>query len=90
MNKTDLVSLIAEMAETTKTEATTMLDIVLRSITQALRQKGSVRLVGFGTFTKAHRAAVEGRNPKTGAKMLIPAMNQVKFKPGKGLKDSMQ
>ena len=48
-----------------------------------------MRLVGFGTFSVARRKASEGRNPRTGEKIQIPASNQAKFKAGKGLKDSL-
>ena len=48
-----------------------------------------VRLVGFGTFSVASRAASEGRNPRTGEKIQIAASKQAKFKPGKGLRDSL-
>ena len=44
---------------------------------------------GFGTFSVSKRKASIGRNPATGAEIKIPASNQAKFKPGKGLKDSL-
>jgi DNA-binding protein HU-beta len=45
--------------------------------------------VGFGTFSVARRAASQGRNPRTGAAIQIPASKQPKFKAGKALKDSV-
>ena len=59
------------------------------AITAALKQNDEVRLVGFGTFHVAQRKASEGRNPRTGEKINIPASKQPKFKAGKGLKDSL-
>ena len=59
------------------------------SITDALKTGGEVRLVGFGTFTVAARAASEGRNPRTGEKIQIAASKQAKFKPGKRLRDEL-
>ena len=56
---------------------------------QAVKKGDEVRLVGFGTFTVARRAASEGRNPRTGEKIQIPASKQPKFKAGKGLKDAI-
>jgi DNA-binding protein HU-beta len=47
-----------------------------------------INLVGFGSFSVQKRAAREGRNPKTGAKMRIEAYNQPVFKAGKKLKDA--
>jgi DNA-binding protein HU-beta len=54
-----------------------------------LKSGDDVRLVGFGTFSVANRAASEGRNPQTGEKINIPASKQPKFKAGKGLKDAI-
>jgi DNA-binding protein HU-beta len=54
-----------------------------------LKGGDEVRLVGFGTFSVASRAASEGRNPRTGEKIQIAASKQAKFKPGKGLRDSL-
>ena len=55
----------------------------------ALQGGDEVRLVGFGTFSVAQRRASEGRNPRTGEKIHIPASMQPKFKAGKGLKEAV-
>jgi DNA-binding protein HU-beta len=55
----------------------------------ALKKGDDVRLVGFGTFSVAKRAATEGRNPRTGDKIKIPARKQPKFRAGKELKDAV-
>jgi DNA-binding protein HU-beta len=62
---------------------------VFDAITASLKNGEEVRLVGFGTFAVSQRKASVGRNPATGAEINIPASNQAKFKPGKGLKDSI-
>jgi DNA-binding protein HU-beta len=54
-----------------------------------LAKKDEVRLVGFGTFLVSHREASEGRHPRTGALLKIPASYQPKFRAGKGLKDAV-
>ena len=59
------------------------------TIAGALEKGDEVRLVGFGTFSVAERAASEGRNPRTGEKISIAASRQAKFKPGKTLKDAL-
>ena len=61
----------------------------LDGITATLKKGGEVRLVGFGTFAVNQRAASEGRNPRTGAKIKIKASKQPKFKAGKVLKDAV-
>ena len=62
---------------------------MFESIAEALKGGDEVRLVGFGTFSVAARAASEGRNPRTGEKIKIAASKQPKFKPGKGLRDEL-
>ena len=57
--------------------------------TAGLKQDGEVRLMGFGTFAAAKRAASIGRNPRTGEELKIPASTAVRFKMGKGLKDAV-
>lgn len=89
MNKNDLVAAVAEAAELSKADATGAVDAVFDSITSALQSGDEVRLVGFGTFSVAQRAATEGRNPRTGEKIKIAASKQPKFKAGKGLKDAV-
>ncbi|MBO6559102.1 MULTISPECIES: HU family DNA-binding protein [Nisaea] len=89
MNKNELVAAVAESADLTKADAASAVDAVLDSITSALKSGGEVRLVGFGTFSVASRAASEGRNPRTGEKIKIAASKQPKFKAGKGLKDAL-
>lgn len=89
MNKTDLVAAVAEAAELTKADATKAVDALLEGIVDGLKAGGEVRLVGFGTFSVADRPAGEGRNPRTGEKIAIPASRQPKFKAGKSLKDAL-
>ncbi len=87
MNKNDLVAHVADSVGLSKTDATKAVDAVLEGIADSLKKGDEVRLVGFGTFAVTERAASEGRNPRTGAKIAIPASKQPKFKPGKTLKD---
>ncbi|AUN28944.1 DNA-binding protein HU [alpha proteobacterium AAP38] len=89
MNKNDLVAAVAEAAGLSKADANKAVDAVFDGITGALKKGDEVRLVGFGTFAVAERAASEGRNPRTGEKISIAASKQPKFKPGKGLKDAL-
>lgn len=90
VNKNDLVSAVANSAGLSKSDATKAVDGVFDAISGALQGGDEVRLVGFGTFSVAARAASEGRNPRTGDKITIPASKLPKFKAGKGLKDSVQ
>lgn len=89
MNKNDLVANVADTAGLSKSDATKAVDAVFDSIINSLKKGDEVRLVGFGTFAVAERAASEGRNPRTGEKITIPASRQPKFKAGKLLKDAL-
>lgn len=89
MNKTELVERLAEIAGTSKTAASGMLDAFTNIITEALSQQDEVVLVGFGSFKIGERAARNGRNPQTGKEMKIAASKVIKFKAGKKLKDAV-
>ncbi len=89
MNKNDLVSDVADNAGISKTDSTKAVDAVFNCITSALQGGQEVRLVGFGTFVVTHRRASQGRNPRTGESIQIPASNQPKFRAGKGLKEAV-
>jgi DNA-binding protein HU-beta len=89
VNKQDLIASVAEGADLSKSDAGAAVEAVLDAITNAMKSGDDVRLVGFGTFSVAARAASEGRNPRTGEKIQIPASKQPKFKAGKGLKDAL-
>ncbi len=89
MNKNDLISRVSENAGLSKADASKAVDAVFNSISSSLQSGQEVRLVGFGTFAVANRAATEGRNPRTGEKIQIPATKLPKFKPGKGLKEAV-
>lgn len=89
MNKADIIDLMANAAEISKTAATTALDAMLDGITAALSKGDSVAFVGFGTYNVSKRAARAGRNPQTGATIQIAASKGVRFKPGKALKDAV-
>jgi DNA-binding protein HU-beta len=89
MNKHDLIAAVATATGITKTAAGTAVDATFDAITSTLKSGNSVRVVGFGTFSVADRAATVGRNPRTGASIQIAASRQPKFKAGKGLKDAV-
>jgi DNA-binding protein HU-beta len=89
VNRNELVDAVAGKADLTKSAANKAVEAVFDSITDALKEGGEVRLVGFGTFSVAARAASEGRNPRTGEKIKIAASKQAKFKPGKRLRDEL-
>ena len=89
MNKTELIDAMAADAGITKAAAKKSLESFLGNVEGSLKKGGRVSLVGFGSWSVSRRNAREGRNPATGATIKIAASNQVKFKAGKALKDSV-
>lgn len=89
MNKTELISAIAEGAGLSKADAKKALDVTLSTIANAMKEGDKVALIGFGTFAVTERPAREGINPATKAKIQIPAKKVMKFKAGSELADSL-
>ena len=89
MNKTELIAAVAEKSGLTRKDSEKAVLAALETITETLKTGEKVQLVGFGTFEVAERAAREGRNPKTGNAMPIPASKTPKFKAVKALKDEV-
>ena len=89
MNKAELIAKIADDAGISKAAAERALASFIEGVTMALKKGNKVSLVGFGTFSVSERAARTGRNPRTGATIKIGSSRIPKFKPGKGLKDSI-
>ncbi len=87
MNKSELVSAVAEKAEITKKSAGEAVDAIVEVISETLGQEESVAVMGFGTWKVVERAARTGRNPQTGEVISIPASKAPVFKAGKALKD---
>ncbi len=89
MNKAELTAKIAEKTGFTKKDSEAALKAVVETITEALAKKEKVQIVGFGSFDVRKRAAHEGHNPHTGAKIKIPASIKPTFRAGKALKDAV-
>lgn len=89
MTKTELISVVAEKTGFSKKDADKAVAAVIGGISEALAKGEKIQLVGFGTFEVRARAAREGKNPATGAKIKIPATKVPAFKAGKALKDAV-
>ncbi|NSW85911.1 MAG: HU family DNA-binding protein [Syntrophobacteraceae bacterium] len=90
MTKADLVSRIAGSSGMTKAQAEKAVDGFVAAVSDALATGQKVTLVGFGTFVVGSRSSRDGRNPRTGEKISIPASKVVKFKPGKSLSEKVK
>ena len=86
MNKGELVDVVAVQAGVTKKEADEILTATLDVIKETVANGEKVSLIGFGAFEPRQRSAREGRNPKTGEKLTIPATTVPAFSAGKPFK----
>ena len=89
MNKTELISDVAQKVNMTKKDADKVVNAFFTTIETALKAGDKVQLIGFGTFDVRERQARKGRNPQTGQEISIPATKVPAFKAGKALKDAV-
>ncbi len=89
MTKAEIIESVASESELSKRQATEIVDLIISEITSALQKGDEVALTPFGRFKVRARKAREGRNPKTGAKIKIPARKVPAFVAGKALKDAV-
>lgn len=88
MTKAEFVEKLFTKANlASKSQAETVLESTIDTITEALMDGESVVFTGFGSFKVVERAARKGRNPRTGEEIEIAATKVVKFTPGKTLKE---
>ena len=89
MKKSDISARVAAETSLSNADAAVAVDAVLSAISDALARDESVSIAGFGTFSVKHRAARQGRNPRTGESIPIAASKVPSFKAGKGLRDAV-
>ncbi len=86
MNKAELIERVSKKTKLTKTQTETILDAAIETIQKSVSSGEEVKIVGFGTFDRASRKQRNGRNPKTGTTIVIPASRVPRFRPGKEFK----
>lgn len=89
MNKTELINVVAAEADLNKKQAEAAVGAVVNAIIEAMKAGDKVQLIGFGTFEVKVAAEREGRNPKTGETITIPAAKKPVFSASKVLKDEV-
>lgn len=87
MTKADLIEEIARVCEFTRKDSEVIVEAIFDSVVRALRDGDKIEIRGFGSFRTRQRNARIGRNPKTGARVDVPAKRIPYFKPSKELKD---
>ena len=89
MKKSDMAERVADRMGLSKSVAEGAIDAVFEVMTEALAREEAVRIAGFGTFATRNRSARTGRNPQTGASILIQASKAPSFKAGKALRTAV-
>lgn len=87
MNKGELIDLVASKTSASKKQTDTIVTATVEAVMETVAKGEKVTLVGFGSFEPRERKAREGRNPKTGDKMQIPATVVPAFSAGKQFKE---
>jgi integration host factor subunit beta len=87
MTKADLIEDVARAVEMSRKDSETIVETIFESIVKSLRSGDKIEIRGFGSFRTRQRDARVGRNPKTGARVEVPAKKIPYFKPSKDLKD---
>lgn len=89
MNKTELATALAERVSVSNDDALKMLNAFTDIVAEQLSEGGDVTIIGFGAFRVQSRPERQGRNPRTGEPIIIPARNTPSFRAGKGLRDAV-
>ncbi len=89
MNKTELISAVAESTGLSKKDSERALNAAVDAITASLVKGDKVQVSGFGIFEVKEREARMGRNPHTKEAIQIPATRVPGFKASKALKDAV-
>jgi integration host factor subunit beta len=87
MTKADLIEEVSRVVEFTRKESEVIVEAIFDSVVKALREGDKIEIRGFGSFRTRQRQGRIGRNPKTGARVDVPAKRIPYFKPSKELKD---
>jgi len=89
MNKSDLISKVAQILSVNHHESERLVNIVLGEIKVGVEESGRMTLTGFGSFDTRQRKERPGRNPQTGESIHIPPSKTIGFRPSKSWKESV-
>ncbi len=90
MNSQDLIERIVATTDIQKKDAKTALETVFAAITEAAVKGDDTTIAGFGKFVVRQTAERKGRNPQTGAELVIPASRKLAYTPAKAVKDALR
>jgi integration host factor subunit alpha len=86
VNRADLCQALYQKVGLSRTESATLLELVLKEITDCLERGETVKLSSFGSFVVRKKGQRMGRNPRTGEEAPISPRRVVVFKPSAILK----
>jgi len=87
MTKADLIENVSQAVEMSRKDSEIIVETIFESVVKSLRGGEKIEIRGFGSFRTRQRKPRTGRNPKTGARVDVPAKTIPYFKPSKELKD---
>ena len=87
MTKTELIGEVSRAGEMTLKDSEMIVEAIFDSMVRAIRGGDKIEIRGFGSFRTRRRQPRIGRNPKTGARVEVPAKRVPYFKPSKEVKD---
>ena len=87
MTKAELIEEVSRVVEMTRKDSEVIVEAIFDSVVRSLRGGDKIEIRGFGSFRTRQRKPRVGRNPKTGARVEVPAKRIPYFKPSKELKD---
>jgi integration host factor subunit beta len=87
MTKAELIDDVSRSVEMSRKDSEIIVETIFESIVKSLRVGDKIEIRGFGSFRTRQRKPRIGRNPKTGARVDVPAKKIPYFKPSKELKD---
>jgi len=87
MTKAELIEEVSRVVDMTRKDSEVIVEAIFDSVVKSLRTGDKIEIRGFGSFRTRQRQPRVGRNPKTGARVEVPAKRIPYFKPSKELKD---
>ena len=90
MNKADIAAKVQDVLGGTKVQSEQVVETIVDTIVNALKSGDEVSIAGLGIFSTNTRPARQGRNPRTGETIQVPAMRTPKFRPAKALTDAVK
>ena len=90
MNKADLAQKVQDVLGGTRTQAEQVMETIIDNIVSALKRGEEVSVAGLGIFSTKMRPARQGRNPRTGESIQVPAMRTPKFRAAKAVKEAVK